>query len=38
MKDLKAIYLLGIFHARENRKSRKFREVDDVSHRRRGLT
>jgi len=37
MKGLNAIYLLGIFHARLDKRSRKLREVDDVYFRRRGL-
>jgi hypothetical protein len=38
MKGLTAIYPLSIFHARENRRSRKLREVDDVYLRCRGMS
>jgi hypothetical protein len=37
MKGLNAIYPLGIFDARLDKRSRKLREVDDVYLRHRGL-
>jgi hypothetical protein len=37
MKGFNAIYPLGIFHARLDKRSRKLREVDDVYLRRQGL-